>query len=84
MRQSKRLPDFEIDYDKLLEEGSVPPGEYLVLGEGCYTLGRTLGTVFRLVDFTDLNTEYHLIGEKADQLIFSRKDYLRTKMYKSE
>ena len=84
MRQVKRLPDFEINYDLLEVEKFIPPGKYLVLGEGNYTLGSKFGTVFRLVDFNDLNTEYHLYGDIVEELIVSRKDYSRTKLYISK
>ena len=80
MRQVKRLPDFDIDYDLLEVETFVPPGKYLVLGEANYTLGSKIGFVFRLVDFNDLNTEYHLYGDIVEKLIESRKDYFRTKL----
>ena len=84
MRQVKRLPDFEINYDLLEAEKFVPLGKYLVLGEANYTLGSKIGSVFRLVDFNHLNTEYHLYGDIVEKLIESRKDYFRTKLYISK
>ena len=81
MRQVKRLPDFKISYDLLEVKKFIPPGKHLVLGEANYTLGSKIGSVFRLVDFNDLNTEYHLYGDIVEELIKSRKDYFRTKLY---
>ena len=84
MRQVKRLPDFEINYDLLEVEKFIPPGKYLVLGEANYTIGSKIGSVFRLVDFNDLNTKYHLYGDIVEELIKSRKDYFRTKLFISK
>ena len=72
MREVKRLPDFDIDYDLLEVEKFIPPGKCLVLGEANYTLGSKIGSVFRLVDFNDLNTECHLYGDIVEKLIESR------------
>ena len=65
-------------------ELGVPAGDYFVSGKACYTLGTKIGRVFRLISFENANVELHLYCEKADDLIASREDYLRTKIYRSE
>ena len=84
MRQVKRLPEFEINYDLIEVKKFIPPEKYLVLGEANYTLCSKIGSVFRLVDFNDLNTEYHLYGDIVEEVIKSKKDYFRTKTYISK
>ena len=84
MRQLKRLPDFVVKFHRLRAEVGIPPGKYFVSREACYTLGKSLGSVFRLVSFDDPSVEFHLYLDKADEIISSREDFLRTKLYISE